>query len=185
MKFIRKYLSIKFLNDSIFVFLFFYFFSQTDGIKIEETVWRPTGTRLGKKKLTKEIAIPKIKPLTKKKKTSDKNKPKQTSDNSEVLPNINSNELQQHELQQPNFSFSSSHQTDQPHTQSNISEMSPISLPLPQPNHPMINCNQNEYVHSLNLMPQNQPTYYHHPGLNISQNWSLDLVQNSHYTPVS
>lgn len=164
---------------------FFLNFSETDGVKLEEAVWRPTGTQSSKKKITKETTKVKTKKIqTTKKKVLKKNQSEQSFNETEPAINASENIVQEHEVQ-PNFSFSSSLQHEQPQPQPHINEMPPISLPLSQSSHPMINCNQNEYIHSLNLIPQNQPTYHHHPGLNISQNWSVDLGHSSHYIQVS
>ena len=64
--------------------------------------------------------------------------------------------------------------------------MQPLPPPPPPPPHPVIPINPSQYSHPLNLIPQSQPIYHHHPGLNVSQNWPLDLVQGvHHYAQVS
>jgi hypothetical protein len=86
---------------------------------------------------------------------------------------------------QPNFSFSSQPESGQAQTQMN--DMQPLPPPPPPPSlpHSVISTNPSLYSHPLNLIPQSQPIYHHHPGLNVSQNWPIDLVQGAHhYTQV-
>lgn len=138
----------------------------------------------------------------KRKIVAPKSKSKQSTDNDKII----SNTLPSPDLPQ-NFSFTSSlhNEPAEPHvpsqiqsqlhsqpdpqlqsrTQSQMHEMQPALLPLP-PSHPSITNNSNQYSHAINLVPQTQAMYHHHPGLDVSQNWPLDLVQGTHhYSQVS
>jgi len=51
-----------------------------------------------------------------------------------------------------------------------------------QPSTQSLSANQTEFGDALSLAQQPQ-SMYQHPGLNIVQNWPLDLVQGSHHYP--
>jgi len=51
-----------------------------------------------------------------------------------------------------------------------------------QPSTQSLSANQTEFGNALSLAQQPQ-SMYQHPGLNIVQNWPLDLVQGSHHYP--
>ncbi|KAG7199509.1 hypothetical protein KM043_014128 [Ampulex compressa] len=136
---------------------------EGDGVVIQQAVWRPTGTQLGKKKSPKEPNRNEKNPTVKKKNTSQKAKAKDVY--------IGDGAPAAESLKQPNepqgFVF-----TEQSTPQTQPNEMQPPSHPLPP--------SQTEFGNALSLVQQPQPIYQH-PGLNISQSWPLDLVQGNHY----
>lgn len=139
--------------------------SDTDGAAIQQPVWRPTGTQLGKKKSSKDTSKnDKNTSTTKKKNPSWKIRAKDVyvGDGAPLENAKQSNEQQE-------FIFS---QQNAP--QSQTTDMQAPSQPLPS--------NQTEFGNALSLVQQAQPVYQY-PGLNISQNWPLDLVQGSHHYP--
>ncbi|XP_076172725.1 uncharacterized protein LOC143149331 isoform X2 [Ptiloglossa arizonensis] len=138
---------------------------DTDGAAIQQPVWRPTGTQLGKKKSSKDTSKnDKNTSTTKKKNPSWKIRAKDVyvGDGAPLENAKQSNEQQE-------FIFS---QQNAP--QSQTTDMQAPSQPLPS--------NQTEFGNALSLVQQAQPVYQY-PGLNISQNWPLDLVQGSHHYP--
>ncbi|XP_053979754.1 uncharacterized protein LOC128876937 isoform X1 [Hylaeus volcanicus] len=138
---------------------------DTDGVAIQQPVWRPTGTQLGKKKSSKDSSKnDKNTGTTKKKNPSWKIRAKDVyvGDGAPV-------ENAKQPTEQQEFIFS---QQNAPQPQA--TEMQSPSQPLPS--------NQTEFGNALSLVHQDQPVYQH-PGLNISQNWPLDLVQGSHHYP--
>ncbi|XP_017764711.1 PREDICTED: uncharacterized protein LOC108554080 isoform X2 [Eufriesea mexicana] len=137
---------------------------DTDGVAIQQPVWRPTGTQLGKKKSSKDpnkneknVNIVKKKSPLKKIKAKDV----YVGDGAPVENIKSSNEQQEFIYPQQNAS------------QSQVNE---IQTP------PKLFALQPEFGNTLNLAQQTQ-SIYQHPALNISQNWPLDLVQGSHHYP--
>ncbi|XP_011499115.1 PREDICTED: uncharacterized protein LOC105363192 [Ceratosolen solmsi marchali] len=147
-----------------------------DGAGIQQAVWRPTGTQLGKKKLSKEVATVKTNNSQSKKKVV----PRKAKSKQAFNTNVESNDTTQQTEVQSSFAFSSPQQSVP--AQAQLNEMQPLPPPPPPPlPHPVISTNPSQYSHSLNLLPQSQPIYHHHPGLNVSQNWPIDLVQGAHH----
>nr|XP_033331449.1 uncharacterized protein LOC117223331 [Megalopta genalis] len=137
---------------------------DTGGTAIQQPVWRPTGTQLGKKKSSIDCSKnDSSKNCTVKKKSSPRKirgKDVYVEDVT-LLENIkDSNEQQQFVFPQENA----------PQPQAN--DIKASYQPLPH--------SQTEYGNPLSLVQQPQPVYQH-PGLNISQSWPLDLVQGTHH----
>lgn len=138
--------------------------SDTDGVAIQQPVWRPTGTQLGKKKSSRDPnKNEKNASITKKRNPLRKIRAKDVyvGDGAPTESVKSSNEQQAFVYQQQSAS------------QAQINE---IQAP-PQSLHP-----QTDFGNTLSLTQETQPIYQH-PGLNISQNWPLDLVQGSHHYP--
>ncbi|CAK9832095.1 hypothetical protein ANTRET_LOCUS8979 [Anthophora retusa] len=138
---------------------------DTDGAAIQQPVWRPTGTQLGKKKSSKDSNKNERNTGTIKKKNPPRKiraKDVYVGDGAPVESVKPSNE--QHEFIYPQQNAS----------QSEGGEVQATPQPL-QPN-------QTEFGNALSLAQQAQPIYQH-PALNISQSWPLDLVQGSHHYP--
>ncbi|XP_048265278.1 uncharacterized protein LOC100649967 isoform X1 [Bombus terrestris] len=137
---------------------------DTDGVAIQQPVWRPTGTQLGKKKSSRDPnKNEKNASITKKKNPLRKIRAKDVyvGDGAPTESVKSSNEQQAFIYQQQSAS------------QAQVNE---IQAP-PQSLHP-----QTDFGNTLSLTQETQPIYQH-PGLNISQNWPLDLVQGSHHYP--
>ena len=129
-------------------------------------MWRPTGTQLGKKKSSKESSKnEKNAAVTKKRNPLRKIRAKDVyvGDGAPIEGVKSSNEQQGFMYQQ-----------QQNHSQSQVNEIQ--TPPQPPPLH-----SQTEFGDTLSLTQETQPIYHQHPGLNISQNWPLDLVQGSHH----
>lgn len=152
---------------------------DADGAAIQQAVWRPTGTQLGKKKTSKDSSkSEKSNVMVKKKNPSKKARSREVYTNdgapSESLKqNQNSDQQQQQQQQQQEFVFS---QQNLPPLSSGpqVTEIQPSTQP--------ISTTQTEFGNALSLVHQPQPIYQH-PGLNMVQNWPLDLVQGSHHYP--
>ncbi|XP_023289818.1 uncharacterized protein LOC105698857 isoform X2 [Orussus abietinus] len=143
---------------------------DADGASIQQAVWRPTGTQLGKKKSTKESSKAKKSSTT----SGSDNKRRGISRKIRtrdvfVGDGAPAESLKQPELQ-PDMVFSQQN-VQQPQ---NTNEMQPPPQPLPT--------NQTQFSNALSLVQEPQPIYQH-PGLNVTQNWPLDLVQGSHHYP--
>ncbi|KAK2578581.1 hypothetical protein KPH14_012014 [Odynerus spinipes] len=137
--------------------------SDTDGASVQQAVWRPTGTQLGKKKSNKDST------------KSDKGTPKKKNPPRKVrardiyvgdgapVENLKQSSEPQ------DFAFA---QQNIPQEQTNEIQSTPQAL----------SAGQTEFNNGLTL---NQPQpMYQHPGMNIAQNnWPLDLVQGSHHYP--
>ncbi|XP_014473665.1 PREDICTED: mediator of RNA polymerase II transcription subunit 15-like isoform X2 [Dinoponera quadriceps] len=150
---------------------------DADGAAIQQAVWRPTGTQLGKKKTPKDSNKPEKNGGT----TKKKNPPKKIRardlyvDDGAPADSLKSNQVaeqQQQQQQQQGFVFPQ--QNLPPPPPAPQAEMQPPTQPLPT--------SQTEFGNALSLAQQPQPMYQH-PGLNIVQNWPLDLVQGSHHYP--
>ena len=140
---------------------------DTDGAAIQQPVWRPTGTQLGKKKSSKDSSKNDKNPSAGKKKNPSRkirSKDAYVGDGAPVENVKQSNEQQEYMFPQQN--------APQSHDQTN--EMKAPSQPVPQ--------SQTEFSNALSLAQQTQ-SIYQHPDLNISQNWPLDLVQGNHHYP--
>lgn len=154
---------------------------DTDGAAIQQAVWRPTGTQLGKKKTSKGSSSksPQKKVTTTKKKNPSKSKVKflevYIDNGAEVLKqNQNTEQQQQQQQQQQEFVFPQQNLPPPP-SAPQATEMQPSVQPL--------STNQTEFGNALSLAQQSQ-SIYQHPGLNVvQQNWPLDLVQGSHHYP--
>lgn len=135
---------------------------DTDGAVIQQPVWRPTGTQLGKKKSSKESKKNDKNTGTSRKKHAPRKiriKDLYVGDGAPVENAKQSN-------QQQEFVFS------QQNLQNSEMQASTRSL----------SATRTEFSNALSLVQQTQPIYQH-PSLDISQNWPLDLVQgNSHYS---
>lgn len=139
-------------------------------------MWRPTGTQLGKKKLgTKESGAKSKKNgglSLKKKGPVDKVRTREAFDE-DGAPGVN--------LKQPTdpaqFVFS-----QQSATQQEISQnLTPANNEMPDDS---LRSNQTQFDNALSLVQSSQPeVYQHHSGMNVAQNWPLDLVQGSHHYP--
>ncbi|XP_011253321.1 uncharacterized protein LOC105249501 [Camponotus floridanus] len=149
--------------------------SDADGAAIQQAVWRPTGTQLGKKKTSKDLSKSEKNNTTKKKNPSKKIKFLEAYvDNgaiSETLKQDQNNEQQQQ--QQQEFVFPQQNLPPPPPAPQ-ATEMQTSAQPLPT--------SQTEFGNALGLAQQSQ-SIYQHPGLNMVQNWPLDLVQGSHHYP--
>ncbi|XP_035736694.1 mediator of RNA polymerase II transcription subunit 15-like [Vespa mandarinia] len=138
--------------------------NDTDGAAIQQAVWRPTGTQLGKKKSNKDTnkndkTIPKKKNPPRKVRARDI----YVGDGAPVDNLKQSNEQQEFGFAQQNI----------PQEQTN--EIQNATQALPD--------NQTEFNSGLTMNQQPQPMYQH-PSMNIAQNnWPLDLVQGSHHYP--
>ncbi|XP_043787078.1 AF4/FMR2 family member lilli-like isoform X2 [Apis laboriosa] len=136
---------------------------DTDGVTIQQPVWRPTGTQLGKKKSSKDSnKNEKNTSTTKKRNPSKKIRAKDIYvGDGAPIENEKSDEQREFIYHQQNAS------------ESQVNEMQSSSQPLQS---------QTEFGSTLSLSQQTQ-SIYQHPSLNISQNWPLDLVQGSHHYP--
>ncbi|XP_016920521.2 AF4/FMR2 family member lilli isoform X2 [Apis cerana] len=136
---------------------------DTDGVTIQQPVWRPTGTQLGKKKSSKDSnKNEKNTSTTKKRNPSKKIRAKDIYvGDGAPIENEKSDEQREFIYHQQNAS------------ESQVNEMQSSSQPLQS---------QTEFGSTLSL-PQQTQSIYQHPSLNISQNWPLDLVQGSHHYP--
>ncbi|XP_008215233.1 uncharacterized protein LOC100677825 [Nasonia vitripennis] len=146
----------------------------SEGSGIEQAVWRPTGTQVGKNK--KKVAKDKkSRSQTKKKRSPQKAKPKAAVDDDANVNNTTA--ILPPQVHQPSFSFSLPAQNVP--MQPMINEMQ--SLPVPPSmgtSHPSETPNANHYTHPLNI-PHSQSMYHQ------QQSWPLDLVQAPHLYPQS
>ncbi|CAL7942839.1 unnamed protein product [Xylocopa violacea] len=127
---------------------------DTDGAAVQQPVWRPTGTQLGKKKSSKDSnKNRKSVSVVKKRNPPRKIRAKDlyVGDGAPVEVVKDSNE-QEFVYPQPNVTQSEN------------------AL------HPGTG-----FDDALNLVQQPTQPAYQHTGLNISQNWPLDLVQGNHH----
>lgn len=138
-------------------------YSDTDGVTIQQSVWRPTGTQLGKKKSSKDSnKNEKNNSTTKKRNPSKKIRAKDVYvGDGAPIESEKSDEQREFIYHQQNAS------------ESQVNEMQSPSQPLQS---------QTEFGSTLGLSQQTQ-SIYQHPNLNISQNWPLDLVQGNHHYP--
>lgn len=146
--------------------------SQVDGAAIQQAVWRPTGTQLGKKKTLKESNKPEKNATTPKKKNPPKKLKARNAFVDDGAP-VDSLKPNQSNEQQQGFIFQQTLPPPPP-AATQATEMQPPAQSL--------STNQTEFSNALGLVQQPQPIYQH-PGLNIVQNWPLDLVQ-THYSQV-
>lgn len=160
------------MSFSILLVLFFFFFlgvhsffsNDTDGATIQQAVWRPTGTQLGKKKSNKDSA--KNDKVTPKK----KNPPRKVRARDIYVGDGAPVENLKQTNEQQDFGFA---QQNIPQEQTNDIQNTTQTLPD----------NQTEFNGGLTMNQQPQPMYQH-PSMNITQNnWPLDLVQGSHHYP--
>lgn len=139
--------------------------NETDGGTIQQAVWRPTGTQLGKKKSGKDANKSKKGGSSPKKKVVPR---KIRAKNPHVGDGSSAETLKQ-PVVQPNFVF----------PQQNVHQQSSNEIQTPsQP----LSSTQVIFASTLDLVQQPQHLY-HHPGLNVPKNWPLDLVQSSHHYP--
>lgn len=136
---------------------------DTDGVTIQQPVWRPTGTQLGKKKSSKDSnKNEKNTSTTKKRNPSKKIRAKDIYvGDGAPIESEKSDEQREFIYHQQNAS------------ESQVNEIQSSSQPLQS---------QTEFGSTLSLSQQTQ-SIYQHPSLNISQNWPLDLVQGNHHYP--
>ncbi|XP_066603286.1 uncharacterized protein [Prorops nasuta] len=140
--------------------------SEMDGAAIQQAVWRPTGTQLGKKKSSKDPNKTEKNNSSYRKKTPTKKVKTKDVYTEDVVP---ATETAKQSNVDSSFSFS-----QQAITQSQNSELQ-VSVQQTLP------LNQTEFCNTLSLAQQHQPIYQH-TELNITQSWPLDLVQSSqHY----
>lgn len=138
------------------------FNSEADGAAIQQAVWRPTGTQLGKKKAKdSNTKTEKNGAAAKKKNYSKKVKFRETYVD-DGAPSESQKQSQSMEQQQQEFVF----------PQQNL----PLAPSASQ------TTEIQEFGNALSLVQQSQPIYQHSE-LNIVQNWPLDLVQGSHHYP--
>ena len=139
--------------------------NDTDGAVIQQAVWRPTGTQLGKKKSGKDAnKIKKGGSSPKKKVASRKIKAKDL-----YVGDGAPTETLKQPVTQPNFVF----------PQQNVHQ--PPTNEMQTPSEPL-SSTQGIFANTLDLVQQPQPLY-HHPGQSVPQNWPLDLVQSNHHYP--
>ncbi|KAL0132286.1 hypothetical protein PUN28_000222 [Cardiocondyla obscurior] len=160
---------------------------DADGAAIQQAVWRPTGTQLGKKKSSRDSGKPEKSIVTVKKKSpSKKIKSRETYSNDDVL----SESLKQNQRTEERQQQQQQQQEQQQHQQQGFVFPQQNLPPLPsapqvtemQPSSQPVSTNQTEFSNALSLVQQPQPIYQH-PGLSMVQNWPLDLVQGSHHYP--
>ncbi|XP_003706915.2 uncharacterized protein LOC100876218 [Megachile rotundata] len=138
---------------------------DTDGTAIQQPVWRPTGTQLGKKKSSKDSNKNDKNTCNVKKKNPPRKiraKDIYVGDGA-PLENVKPPNEQEFMYSQQNAQQSRANEI-QATSQQSLSQ------------------NQTQFGNALSLAQQTQPIYQH-PDLNISQNWPLDLVQGSHHYP--
>ncbi|KMQ93803.1 af4 fmr2 family member 4-like protein [Lasius niger] len=149
---------------------------DADGAAIQQAVWRPTGTQLGKKKTSKSSNKSEKNGTTvKKKNPSKKVRSREVYVDDGAMsetPRQNQNTEQQQQQQQE-FVFPQQNLPPPPPAPQ-ATEMQPSAQPL--------STSQTEFGNALSLAQQSQ-SIYQHPGLNMVQNWPLDLVQGSHHYP--
>ncbi|XP_014206736.1 uncharacterized protein LOC106638187 [Copidosoma floridanum] len=132
----------------------------SDESGIQQAVWRTTGTQVGKKKLAKPGPSTNDSAQPKKKASSPRVKSKQPREQ-ESLP------------YQPPVSGAQELEQRASDVQLLASPLLPQTTMSLDPSH--------QFNHSLNPLPQ--PLYQHHPGLNMTQVWPLDLVHSAHHYP--
>ncbi|KAM0731248.1 hypothetical protein ACS0PU_002308 [Formica fusca] len=150
---------------------------EADGAAIQQAVWRPTGTQLGKKKTSKDSSKSEKNGTTKKKNPSKKIKFLEVYVDDGALPETlkqNQNTEQQPQQQQEQEFVFPQQNLPPPPPAPQATEMQPSAQPL--------STSQTEFGNALGLAQQSQ-SIYQHPGLNMVQNWPLDLVQGSHHYP--
>ncbi|XP_046736220.1 AF4/FMR2 family member lilli-like [Diprion similis] len=138
--------------------------SEADSVVIQQSVWRPTGTQLGRKKSSKERSKEKKGTTVNKRKTLSR---KTKSKDLYIGDGAPTEALRQPSIQ-PAFVFPSQQNVQQPQT-NNLQTSSQAIQASPIP-------------FSSDLTLAQQPVYQH-PVLNVAQNWPLDLVQGSHHYP--
>ncbi|RLU21285.1 hypothetical protein DMN91_005658 [Ooceraea biroi] len=157
---------------------------DADGAAIQQAVWRPTGTQLGKKKMSKDLGKSERNGARAKKKSS----PRKTRSRK---PYIDDDALSESLNKQPIQSTEQLQQQQQQQQQHQEFVFPRQNLPPPpsapqatemQPSAQSLSASQTEFSNALSLVQQPQ-SMYQHPGLNIVQNWPLDLVQGSHHYP--
>ena len=138
---------------------------DADGTAIQQPVWRPTGTQLGKKKFSKD---------------SSKNDKNSSTTKKKIPPRkIRARDIYVGDgAPLKNVKPSNQQEFIYPQQNAQQSQASEIQTTPQQP----LSQSQTEFGNALSLAQQTQPIYQH-PGLNISQNWPLDLVQGSHHYP--
>ncbi|XP_044020702.1 WD repeat-containing protein 48 homolog isoform X2 [Aphidius gifuensis] len=138
---------------------------DADSKTIQKSVWRPTGTQLGKKKFKKiNDKLNKLnKQTVKKKKKIILIKNKKTIQNEKANEDVN-NETNER---------ATSIQTQLPYENYNITIVDDSERSIIQNN------NQIQYSNTLELAESSIPLYENHSQINTSQNWPLDLVQSS------
>ncbi|XP_011869461.1 PREDICTED: heat shock protein DDB_G0288861-like [Vollenhovia emeryi] len=154
---------------------------DADGAAIQQAVWRPTGTQLGKKKIPRDSGRPeKAGVAVKKKNPSKKVRSRETYPDDgapleaqSLKQNQSSEQQQQQQQQQQEFVFSQQNLPPLP-SAPQVTEM--------QPSTQSVSTSQTEFGNALSLVQQPQPIYQH-PGLTMVQTWPLDLVQGSHHYP--
>ncbi|XP_008559488.1 putative mediator of RNA polymerase II transcription subunit 26 [Microplitis demolitor] len=156
---------------------------DADGAAIQQAVWRPTGTLLGKKKSQKfDDSTNKSGAVLKKKilrrKVKSKNNDIDTESSTEVSKQQQSEQTQQLQQDQLNSSFNfqpdNLNQVQQPSQTDENTQIQGSSLMNSQP----------EFSNALSLVVSSQSIYQHHP-VDVTQNWPLDLGQSSHHYPQS
>lgn len=148
--------------------------SDADGAAIQQAVWRPTGTQLGKKKSSKDSnRSEKNGTMAKKRNPAKKVKPREAYIDDSAPPENQKQNIEQQQQQQQGFVFPQQNLPPPP-PGPQATEMQPSAQPL--------STSQTEFGNALSLAQQPQPIYQH-PGLTIVQNWPLDLVQGSHHYP--
>jgi len=158
-----------------------YFSSDADGAAIQQAVWRPTGTQLGKKKTPKDSNKSERSNATvKKKNPSKKVKSREVyaddgaqSESLKQDQNTEQQQQQQQQQQEQGFVFPQQNLPPLP-SAPQVIEMQVSTQP--------ISTSQTEFGNALSLVQQPH-LIYQHPGLNMVQNWPLDLVQGSHHYP--
>ncbi|XP_034947371.1 uncharacterized protein DDB_G0284459-like [Chelonus insularis] len=180
---------------------------DADNVVIQQAVWRPTGTQLGKKKNQKMMEKSKKAVSSKKKFSIKKTKSHNRHNEDECIADPSK------QLEPINSSFDYPASQNLPQPQHSSSQPPPIPLlqppPPPQPPLPasssspppassssshitnseiqssqLIDNNQSDFNSGLNLIETSQPIYHHHSNIDLSQNWSLNLGQNlHHYSP--
>ncbi|KAL7293249.1 hypothetical protein TKK_0013029 [Trichogramma kaykai] len=140
--------------------------NPSEGKELQQAVWRPTGTKVGKKKVDKvNKEISNVSEATEKSRSTKNSKSKESFEENSL-----SSEIIEPSDVHTNFLFGNkiNDLQNEPAIQSHGIDMPPSSTsPLP------LSTNLTQFSHSLSLLPQNhQPVYHHHPGL--THHWPID-----------
>ncbi|KAK0090894.1 hypothetical protein PV325_000060 [Microctonus aethiopoides] len=157
---------------------------DADGAAIQQAVWRPTGTQLGKKKNQKGGNKSKKSGAVLKKKVSTRKAKSKNVYEDDGAPQETSKQQQDELPQNQTFAFQQNIPEQQSQTQHHQSQNVELQTQH-QPAQSLID-DQPEYNNSLGLSLPGHPMYPQHPhsAINLRQSWPLDLVQNSHhYSP--
>ena len=154
--------------------------SDGDGTTIQQAVWRPTGTQLGKKKLSTKEKSPAVAAKVIKKTSSSGGKNTKKRSRKVRARDVYVGDGAPAEL------------FKRPAVELVYEPPPPLPPSAPQVNDDMqlVNdalrnniSNQTHFGNDLEIIeqPSQAQIYQQQPGLNVTQNWPLDLVQGSHH----